>query len=241
MRLKNRTMQIPHGLRFAQPEVNWNSVGAVGKFPSWEVLVHAVIAMRVANAHHLEKHQWAVDVESVANEVDAYNTRICLDHGWVKYVMGAGGGSPPLPPPPPLSPDRAGQLSAVAAKAKKIWKGVRTLNNWLDSGEPAVAKELAEARAAVCVKCPKNGKGDFTKYFTIPAADSIRRQLGRLADRNLSTSHDADISICEVCLCPLKLKVQTPLKFIKPEMSDGMIDELRAANPNCWIISELAQ
>lgn len=240
MRLKSRVRPIPNGFRFKQPEINWDSVKVLGKFPSWEVLVNAVIAMRHGNPHHREKHQWATDVESVAAEVDAFNVQLCITNGWNQFIIGGSGGAAPRPLPQPRSPDQEKLLGAAAAKAKKIWSGVKTLNDWLDSHEPPVPWEESEARAAVCIACPLNGKGDFTRFFTIPAAASIKRQLERVNQRGMFGSRDAELGVCEACLCPLVIKTKTPIKFIRPHVTGEMIDELRKGK-DCWVVEEIGR
>lgn len=238
MRLKSRVTQIPGGLKFRQPEIGWDSAKVVGRTPSWEVLVNAVIAMRLGNPHHREKHGWPVDVESVAAEVDGYNAQICFTNGWHKYLSSGTGGAAPRPLPQPRSAESEKLLSAAAAKARKIWSGVKTLNDWLDSQEPPVPTELSESRARTCVACPMNGQGDFTRFFTVPASASLKRQLERLHHRNISGSLDAQLGVCEACLCPLVIKTKTPMKFIRPQLSDSTLDELRQGK-DCWVLKEL--
>ena len=157
--------------------------------------------------------------------------------GYSDYIVNSTG----APPPKLKAPSQADQkqMSAVAGRVKKIWAGVRTLNDWFDSNEPAVPKEQAESRASVCAVCPKNGQGDFSRWFTKPAAEIISRQLSKLNERKLSTSQDAKLNVCEACLCPLKLKVHTPMKFIKPHISEAVMVDLKAA-PDCWIVKEMA-
>lgn len=237
MRLKSRVKTIPHGFRFTQPEVNWNSVNVVGKAPSWEAIVTAVVAMRNANPHAREKHQWATDVETVANEVDAYNAKICHDNGWGNYLMAAGY-STSLPPVARISEDKAKELGANAEKARKIWSSVKALSTWLDSGNPPVEHEQYLSRARTCVDCPLNGQGDFTKFFTIPATESIQRQLGRMKQHGFEGELDDKLGICEACLSPLAIKTKTPIQFLKPQMDDGTIDALRKGK-DCWVLKEL--
>lgn len=237
MRLKSRVKGIPHGLRFNIPEINWSSVNAVGKHPSWETLVQAIISARNANPHHRDKHKWATDVESVANEVDAYNTKLCLDNGWNQFVMGVGGGSPPRPP---SYASDGRQLSAAVSGIRKLWAGLKTTGDWIDSGQPPVPIDQAEKRAAVCAACPVNGKGEFTEWFTVPASNAIKRQLEKLTARGLSTTKDDSLQVCKACLCPLKLKVHTPIQFVQQHLTNEVIAALKGGN-NCWIISEMQQ
>lgn len=243
-RLKSRVRPIPNGLRYAMPEINWNSVKVVGKFPSWEVLVNAVVAARAGNPHHREKHGWSLDVETVAGEVDAYNTQICLAQGWNQFVIGGDGGAAPRPLPQPRSPEQEKLLSAAAVKARKLWEGVKTVSDWLDSNEPAVPQELSEKRAETCVACPFNGQGDLTSFFTTVASAAIKRQLERAQSKNLSTTLDAKLGVCSQkpeegnggCLCPLKLAVHVPLKIKLAHMSP---DVLAGLHKDCWVKNEV--
>lgn len=154
------------------------------------------------------------------------------------YVDAGGEAAIAIPKPKAPSPSEVEQLNAAAGRARKIWSGVRTISDWIDSGAAPVAQEVADARAAICAKCPKNGQGDFTSWFTAPAAGAIKKQVEKLGDRKLTTPDSDKLNICEVCLCPLKLKVYAPMEFIKPHMADGVLADLRAV-PGCWIVKEL--
>ena len=238
-RLKSRVRGIPHGLKFNQPEIGWESVKVVGRAPSWEQLVTALIAARAANPAQAQKHGWSLDPAEVADEVDAYNSRLCLEHGWQHFLVDGAMPSRPVPKVSAPSPSEKKELAAVAGRVEKIWTGIKTLNEWIDSGEPAVESGLSAQRAAVCAKCPKNGPGDFTSWFTRPAAAAIKRQMERLEQRQLSTPDDARLNVCEVCLCPLRLKVHTPMKYVLPHLSAAVQADLRAV-PGCWIMAEMA-
>lgn len=232
-RLRNRTMFIPGGFKFTQPEISYQS----RPWASFEAIVNSLMVARRANPALAQKHGWALDHDGVARDVEAFNAAICEKMGWTDYIV-TPQESPPPPKSRPLSPEDKKQAAAAAGAVKKIWAGVRTLNDWLDSGEPPINLERAEQRAEICIKCPKNGQGDFTKWFTSPASEVIKRQLAKLHERSITTQHDAKLNICEVCLCPLKLKVHTPMKFIKAHLSDQLLDDLRKV-PDCWIPSEL--
>lgn len=98
-----------------------------------------------------------------------------------------------------------------------------------------VDQALAESRATVCAGCPKNGKGDLTSWFTVPAAKLIQVQLEAKNKRKLETKSDEALGVCEACSCPLKLKVFCPLDIINSKMSPTVRTEL---HPGCWILSE---
>ena len=233
-RLLDRNKQIPYGLKFLQPETQWKPRTA---FQSFDSIVRGLIAHRSSRPDLVQSKNWALDYDSVAHEVDAFNALICARHGWTNYISDGAGAEPP-PKPQALLQHEKSVIAAAAGKAKKIWGGIRTLNDWIDSGAPPVPHVLAESRAATCAQCPQNGKGDFTAWFTKPASSSITAQIEKLKQMKLSTSKDSTINICEVCLCPLKLKVHTPVSFIKAHMSTEVLSELRMI-PNCWIPKEV--
>jgi hypothetical protein len=231
--LANRQLQIPGGFKFYIPELKWQP----RPYQSFDQLVQQVIAVRGGNPQLTAKNKWSTDYNTVASEVDAFNARVCEQMGWNNYIIQASGAPPPPKSKPPSASDQK-LLAAAAGAAKKIWAGVRTLNDWLDSGTPAVPQVLADARAATCAACPLNGPGDFTQWFTKPAAEAIQRQLTKLEGRKLSTASDGAINICEACLCPLKLKVHAPMQYIAPHVSEEVLREL-AKGKNCWILAEM--
>jgi hypothetical protein len=232
LRLKNRQSSIPNGLTFHQPEVpTWKPSFQ----PSFNSLCQQVLAMRRANPYLAQKSKWAMDPRAIEDEVDHFNALICQRMGWDQYIQSDQGSTPP---PKQQGPSHPGEVAAAAGRAAKIWSGVKTTNEWIDSGVPAVAGELAEKRALVCAGCQQNGQGDFTRWFTSPASEAIKRQIQKVSDRKLVTSQDAKLNICEVCLCPLKLKVHTPLEFIKMHILPAVLAELKRI-PDCWIPKEL--
>jgi len=236
-RLKSRQKQIPNGFKFRQPEISWDSTKVLGLHPSFDTLVRAVQSARKANPHHAQKHKWALDKAGVENDVEIYEVKLCLANGWTTYITDIGGGAP-LPLAQPRSAETQKLLDVAGRKARNIFGGVVAITDWQKDGAKAVPKEQAEARAAVCVECPMNGQGDFSKWFTSPAAAAIKRQVEWLTGQNLTTSHDAKLNICEGCLCAMKLKVHVPIDYIKKGLSDDTISELRKGK-NCWQLSEM--
>ncbi len=233
-RLKSREKQIPNGYKFIQPETGYQA----RRFASFDSIVKSLINHRLGRPDLVEKHGWRTDYDGVAAELEQFNIRVCLQHGWNDYLDGVevGGGLPPKSRPPSQKEEE--QVSAAAGVARKIWAGVQTLNDWIDSGEPAVDQVIADGRALICSRCPKNSSGDLISWFTKPAAGAIKRQFERLEERKLKTEYDSIINVCDVCKCPLKLKVFTPMKFIKGHMSDEVFDDLHSVK-DCWIVSEM--
>lgn len=224
-RLKDRNKQVPGGLQFRQPEISWDSTKALGSMPSLRVLAEAVQRVRHANPHLAKVHGWRMALEDIEYEVDAVNAQRCLDHGWTNFVTMDDGGLP-APKAPALQPtNRASQLVA----------GLKTIADMMGPGG-AVAHETANRRAAVCVTCPKNSKGDWTRFFTVPASEQIRRLITDRDGAGLKTDHDEQLQICEVCSCPLELKVHAQLAHIKKHMDKAVEQGLWE---NCWIRTEV--
>jgi hypothetical protein len=210
---------MPNGIVYRQPETGF-------KPPAWssfEVQVQAVMGYRRANKFLAQKYNWGLDYHAVCRDVDAYLAKICKDHGWEKMYFDA---EPPL-----FDESKKKALAKVAAVAG----GGRTLVEWVADGAPTVPNELAEARAAVCAECPKNGEGGFESYFTRPVSEAIRKELVKRHTRNLSTSLDDKVNVCEVCLCPIKLKLHMPIENISKRMDAQTKKELPE---HCWIIKE---
>ena len=234
MQLKDRNKQIPNGLRFYIPELKWN---APGPYASFTRVCDAVEQVIKANPHLAQQHKWPADRTGVENWVDAYNSQLCAQMGWGDYITD---GQEPSHPKwdSRYQQETLQSLRAAAAKAKELVAGARTLGEWDDSGEPAVDRDLSTARALTCAACPKNESGDWTKWFTVPAAELIKRRLEKAQQRNLSTIHDDKLQFCSACSCPLKLKVHVPIHWVAKRLSPDTIKKLREA-PNCWVLKEM--
>lgn len=234
-RLKSRQRPIPNGFVFLQSQTGWKAP----RNASFNTIVNALIAHRKGNPFLAQKHKWSLDPVAVADEVDAFNAMVCERMGYTNFIQSPVGVAPPPKFPAPSASEQS-KLSAAAGQVKKIWAGVRTLNDWIDSGDPPVPAEQSAARARCCATCNKNTPGDFTTWFTKPAAEAIQKQVERISDRKLSTPEDARLNVCSVCLCPLKLKVHTPLNYINSYLSEGVLKELEKVS-GCWIVEERKQ
>lgn len=210
-------------MKFFQPETSW-------KPPPWasfDTIVSGLVAHRMANPYLREKHKWVTDYDAVADEVDAYNVKLCEKHGWLNFITNEEGN----PLPKILRPrNQQSGLRAVAVGAESVGEFVAT-------GANSVPHEQAEARAAVCAVCPKNGKGDFTTYFTVPLSNAIKEGVEMFKRIKLTTSHDADLKVCTACNCPLPFLVHFPVAIKYKHMSEQAKEDLWSA---CWIRKEMA-
>jgi hypothetical protein len=169
---------------------------------------------------------WSVDYETVANELDAYNTMVCKQMGWTDWIWEGGVGDLPAP--------KASLLSQLRQSARHVVAGVKAISEWSIDGE-IVEPGLAEKRALICTTCPKNGLGDLTTWFTDPAADLIRQQLESRNQRKIYTSQDPLLGVCQACMCPLRLKIHAPIQIILNKMP---AEDKGNLWPACWILAE---
>lgn len=224
MKLKDRNRFTPGGFKFFQPETKWEAP----KHVSFDQVVHALIAHRKGNPWLTTQHGWPTDFDTVANEVDAYNALLCKQMGWDGFIMEGEVGAAALPfhqPHPSPNPNRL----------KNVAEGASVLVEWLNSGSEAVPASLSEKRAGVCAQCPVNGKGDWTRWFTIPVSEAIRKAVEIKNQWKLSTPHDDKLGICTACDCPLPLKVHLPIHQIRNSLSPDALSRLHVT---CWIPKE---
>lgn len=88
-RLKNRYTGVPQAIRFHQPELKWSS-----RPGSFDNIVGQIVRVRLANPAQTQKHGWSTDAAAVADELDAYMAKICVDNGWGKFVQEGVGDAP---------------------------------------------------------------------------------------------------------------------------------------------------
>lgn len=225
-RMKSLTAHPPWDWQFLQPETGM-SQPIKGSFTS---VVQQVMALRKANKYLAEKHGWRTDLKGVEFDVEQQNVDRCLAGGWTDFVQ-----FDAVPTPPAEYDSSKKNERGNVAGVKRVAAGVGVLLEWLGSSGKGVAQELAEKRAAVCVACPKNGKGNLLDYFTGKAAEKIKTQLEIKNDLLMRTSKDKELGTCEACRCHLPLKVHTPLKHIVEHMSH---DVRAALDPKCWVTAE---
>ena len=223
IRLRDRNKFIPGGFRFLQPQVpRWS----ITPWVSFDTAVQQIIQMRQANPLITSNNGLSTDPVQVGNELDYYNAKICAEMHWNDFIFE---GPPGAEPPPNTT-----LLSQLAQSARRVAAGVNTIAEWDIDGE-LVPQELAESRALTCVTCPQNGSAELTDWFTVPAAEVIKKQLERRNDKKIRTNSDPLLGTCEACACPLKLKVHTPIKIINEKMRS---EDRAKLDERCWILKE---
>lgn len=178
-----------------------------------------------------------IDIE---NAVDAYNSQICRQNGWTRFLQETPAQSPfPMPHQPsvPLT-----LRQRISRSASAVAAGTRTLLEWIASGAEAVPQEQANARAAVCARCPVNSMNapdmadkPLSQWFTVPAANAIKAALSMRDEWGLSTPDDVKLGVCLGCECVMRLKVHVPLnKFLSKMTVEGKA----GLDKNCWVLAE---
>lgn len=231
-RLKNRQLQIPNGLRFYLPQVKWRAPQGT----SFNSICDGLMRVIKANPAKAQQFGWPTERAGVEDWVDEVNAMHCARNGWNNYIYTDAAGVIPKT----LAPDQAsllGSLRSVAVAAKNLVAGAKSLTEYLDSGEPPVSPEQSAKRALTCIECPKNEAGDFTQWFTVPAAALIKRQIQKAQARKLTTPYDGSLNLCTACHCPLALKVHVPIEWITKRLAPDQLAQLRQGK-NCWIIAE---
>jgi len=223
MRLRDRNKFPPGGFRFYVPETRWS----IQPWISFDVAVQQIIQHRKANPFLTQSKGWSLDPGVVADELDAFNAAVCEQMRWMDFI-GVGGGPSDLPKAQSL-------LSQLRQSAGRVAGGIETIKEWEISGGALVSQELAEGRAKVCVSCPKNSIGDLTSWFTVPAAELIRKQLEARNEAKIYTASDPLLGVCEACACPLKLKVHCPIDVINAKMQ---VADRQSLWESCWIRTE---
>lgn len=239
-RLKNESTEFPPGgLQFFQPEFGWrNTKAATETLWSWDGLVMAITNLRRANAARYPK--LATDRATIIRQISEQNAfRIANMEGAETYLAPLPAESPATggsASNPQMGQRIASSLKGAAGRVELLARGGASLGEWLlkENGTP-VAPELAEARAGICVVCPKNNMEGLDSWFTKPAAALIKRKLEARNDLKLATTHDAKLGTCEACLCQLHLAVHQPLAIKLKNLSASAKANL---DPKCWALHE---
>jgi hypothetical protein len=226
-------MQLPpNGIMFEEKQTGWKSWEA-SPASQWDfnLCCREVQRHRASNPVLSAKLGLSTDIRIIQDQVDKQNAiRVSAIPGADIYLIQGG-----APPPKAMAPPSQKRLAAVAEKVKKINAGSDLLLEWEESGDPPVNGAVAASRAMICATCPKNDSAPLTDWFTIPASELIRKRIARLNELKLSTPNDPELHTCTACLCPLKLKVHTPLHLILKHLIPEARNDL---DPGCWIIHE---
>jgi hypothetical protein len=222
----NITQIPPGGWQYFQPQTGWHAPFPVGM--THQQQVNNIIRHRLGNPAVVAKYKLATDPETVGRELIKY-----------QQIRGAlpADPAPKMTPPPIQSPRLVGAVSDAVAVVKKLAAGASALLEWESEGLPHAEPKVAEARAQICSKCPKNQEGrSLTEYFTVPVADLYNKRFKKMHDLNLTTPYDDDLKVCQACLCPMRTKVWFPKELILKRLIPEQRPQLNQINPRCWIL-----
>lgn len=224
-----------HGWFFRQPQTGWTNPYAMVGF---QASVDAIVKHRLANRAITQKHGLATHPAAVAEELKTFTRRRLGLPNPIRTQPSFFRASSNLP----------SRVAAVAADIKTAAQGAAVVLDWLTSGGPSVAQELAEKRAAICTggdnwvddqgqkqtRCRFHVEGS---WYTVKPADLIKSTLEARKDLTLETPLDDQLKSCGVCKCLMRLKVWVPIDYIAHNTRPETMAQFP---PHCWIKCESA-
>ncbi len=240
VKLASHTRPPPGGYIYVQKETSWDNRKASPQ-SVWDIRKLATDLQIHRRANHARYPYLSLNYADILKEVDQTNadrvSRIPNTEQYLTYTEDAS-----VPKTQALPHQFFSQkLQGVVAGVAKVSAGRVMLQDWEKEGFPRVPQETAETRAATCVDCPRNEKGDWTRWFTVPASHLVKRQIEHLTEAKLATSLDDKIQVCGICLCPLRVKVHAPMEFIKrytsPEIRGELSQVRTTTGKQCWVIT----
>lgn len=229
MRLKSRTRWVPGGFQVLIPQAGMKKPFS-GSFSD---AVRFLYSFRSKNHALVEKHGWSLDISDIERDVELYNAQRMVAAGYLNFVELEGEAAvqkkilqEPI--------GKTGRLfQNVGNAVGKVKTALAIYRDLFGPEGKVVAKEEAERRASICSVCPRNDlAGGLTKYFLKEAASEIMMVAGMLKKRNVSTSLDDKLGVCQICLCPLGAKIHVESEILKKHIKS---DEIAKLPSNCWI------
>ena len=221
MRLKSREKFIPGEFQVLIPQA-----GMKQPFKgSFSEAVQFLYAFRAKNTALTEKHGWSLDLDVVADDVDAYNAQRMAAAGYFNFVEMEANSI--------QKKTSSGMFDRVANAAGTIKTALAIYRDLFGPDGKVVAKDEAERRATICVACPKNDTaGGLKKYLVEKAAKEIMGVFSMLKSKNATTSFDDKLGVCQACECPMRAKVHVESHVLKKHIKPDQIAKL---DTNCWI------
>jgi len=229
MRIKNRDHWLPGGWQILVPQAGMKKPFS----GSFNEAVNFLFAFRSKNPALCEKHGWSLDLDDVARDVDTYNTQRMVAAGHLNFVELEGEAA---------EKKTSGLTSRLLRNAGNVAAKVKTaVSMYADlfgTQGKVVSHDEAEARAAVCAKCPLNSTaGGLKAYFVTETATELMALFGMLNKMDLKTSLDDQLGVCTACSCPMRAKVFIDGSILKKNIPQEDIPKL---HPDCWIPSAIA-
>lgn len=228
MRLKSRNKFPPGEFQLLLPETGMKE----SVHGSFDEVVNAFALIVKKNPALAQKQGWPDDRAGQENFVEDQNARRLMSAGWSKFVE-VETQAAPISWTPSIDVKK-NPFGKVVQRAKAA---VSAYEDLFINGP--VESSLSESRAKVCSVCPKNNtKDSLTDIFVESAASAISSLISFTRSKNLTTSLDDKLGICEACGCPMKAKVHVRVDELVKSMPKEDYDALSKENPVCWIRSE---
>lgn len=228
MRLKSRNKFPPGEFQLLLPETGMKE----SVHGSFDEVVNAFALIVKKNPALAQKQGWPYDRSGQENFVEDQNARRLMAAGWSKFVE-VETQSAPISWTPSIDVKK-NPFGKVVQRAKAA---VSAYEDLFINGP--VESSLSESRANVCSVCPRNNtKDSLADIFVESAASAISSLISFTRSKNLTTSLDDKLGICEACGCPMKAKVHVRVDELVKSMPKEDYDALSKENPVCWIRSE---
>lgn len=124
-------------------------------------------------------------------------------------------------------------MAMITEQIRQANIGRKILRDWLGADGVPVPIEQAQARANVCLNCPKNDKGQW--IWSTAASALIGMRLRLRTTMNIHLQGEDDLGVCDACGCVLRLKLHTPYRHIARHTTPEMISKYPDA---CWLKQE---
>lgn len=131
---------------------------------------------------------------------------------------------------------------SLLEKLKDDIEGVNLIKDWLGEGGEPVSQMKADHRAFTCAfgnngfPCPENKEPGWWDRVKSVIANWIRAELELKNHLNMRVASEDAVHMCRACGCCLKLKVWTPISYIKTHMPP---EKIAKTTSYCWIRKEI--
>lgn len=113
-------------------------------------------------------------------------------------------------------------------QVKSIPGGIAHIAEWLGESGTTVSQEEAQARADICLACPKN-IGELA--IATPIAAVLKKIIALKNQVKLRVDGESKLHTCDVCGCAIRLQVWQPMPLVQSQLTEEEKQQL--ATP-CW-------
>ena len=230
-RLKSKTKFPPQEFCLLLPEIGMKT----SLHGSFYEMVKAFGDIVRKNPAIAQRYNWPTDYASQEEFVEQREVKRLLANGWHEFVEFDAQADPPAASFTSVKKNWNGAAAVVVNRGKAAYAAYKEMYG---PGGP-VTRPVAEARAEICVGCPKNDvSSGVSSYFLESTAKGIMALLGALKDLDVRTSMDDKLGVCFACKCPLRAKIWTPIAVVAEHTTEEIWSQLPKDNPKCWILTQ---